>query len=227
MEQVPGSEAVIAAIERLVDAIDNAIEATNIAGASAFQSRDYGQVAEVSALAEEILSFRGRVEGIREEWRALPNRVQAARLRKPQPPTDPLTLSTDRRAASGDGRRHRSPSTFTGVATSSREFALPVLSILADFGGAARKAEVLDGIERQYLQLLTEGDWEINARGDGRWRVNAGNVRSHLIERGWLYDGADKGLWELSEQGRREVERYRSVNETMPSPTLHIDTAAQ
>lgn len=223
MDQVPGTEAVILAFERLVAAIDSAIEATNSAGASAFQSRDYGQVAEVSALAEEVLAFRMRVEGIQEEWHALPDRAGAALVRKLQPPVDTLALSSGRRSQSGDGRRHRSPSTFTGVATPSREFALPVLSILADLGGAARKADVLDGIERSYLHLLTEGDWEISTRGDVRWRVNAGNVRSHLIERGWLHDGVDKGLWEISEEGQRELDRHRS-SEPASSP-LRIDTA--
>lgn len=99
----------------------------------------------------------------------------------------------------------RSPRAKTGSILTESEYELPLLEIIAEHGGQAAAREVLDELGARLRDQLTEVDNQELASGDVRWRNRAQFVRLHLINRGDMVKDSPRGVWEISEQGRRRV----------------------
>ena len=93
-----------------------------------------------------------------------------------------------------------------GIATPKEKYHLPILQALVDLGGAARKADVLERVERDMRKrgLLSDADYG-GTRGIGavRWRVWAGWARNDLKEDGFLRANSPHGVWAIGSAGRR------------------------
>ncbi len=92
-----------------------------------------------------------------------------------------------------------------------------ILQALAEFGGSARRSDVLDRIEEMLKGQLTPRDLE--TRGDGRvvvWRNNACWERQAMVDEGILRNDSKFGYWELNK------DRVSPVDETaaIPAPML-------
>lgn len=85
------------------------------------------------------------------------------------------------------------------------EYEVPLLEVLAERGGRAPTREVIDALEERISDRLTELDRTKNAAGQPRWRNRAQFARLHLVERGDMVKDSPRGVWEISEQGRRRV----------------------
>jgi hypothetical protein len=99
----------------------------------------------------------------------------------------------------------RSPRAKTGSILSESEYELPMLEIIAEHGGRAAAREVLDELETRLDGQLTDVDRQSLASGDIRWRNRAQFVRLRLVKQGDLVEDSPRGIWELTEQGRRRI----------------------
>jgi hypothetical protein len=93
----------------------------------------------------------------------------------------------------------------TGTILRESEYELPILEIIGEHGGRAAAREVLDELETRIDGRLTDVDREELASGDVRWRNRAQFVRLRLVEHGDMVKDSPRGIWEISEQGRRRV----------------------
>jgi hypothetical protein len=112
------------------------------------------------------------------------------------------------RAAKRRGRRTkaaRPPRAKSGSILHESAYEVPMLEIISEQGGRAAAREVLDELGKRLADKLTEIDYEELASGDVRWRNRAQFVRLRLIEQGDLVKDSPRGMWEISEQGRRRV----------------------
>ena len=80
-----------------------------------------------------------------------------------------------------------------------------MLQIIAEHGHRAAAREVLDELGTRLDGLLTEVDKEPLASGNIRWRNRAQFVRLRLVEQGDLVKDSPRGIWELTQQGRRRT----------------------
>lgn len=80
-----------------------------------------------------------------------------------------------------------------------------MLAIISEQGGRAATREVLDELGKRLADQFAEADHEELASGDVRWRNRAQFVRLRLIEQGDMVKDSPRGMWEISEQGRRRV----------------------
>lgn len=99
----------------------------------------------------------------------------------------------------------RAPRAKTGTILSEAEYEIPMLEIIAEHGHRAAAREVLDELETRLDGMLTEVDKEPLASGNIRWRNRAQFVRLRLVEQGDLVKDSPRGIWELTEQGRRRI----------------------
>jgi hypothetical protein len=87
-----------------------------------------------------------------------------------------------------------------------RWFDQAILSVLAGFGGRASAQDVNEKIKEM---MRTEGKltayWTKREQGGvTRWAHRVAARRYALVQRGCLSDKAGRGIWELTERGRRE-----------------------
>jgi Mrr N-terminal domain len=79
----------------------------------------------------------------------------------------------------------------------------PILQVLEEAGGATTSNDVLDALEERMGDMLTEKDREPLRSGSIRWRNRARFARLRMKERGLLSDSSQRGVWEITDDGRR------------------------
>lgn len=99
----------------------------------------------------------------------------------------------------------RAPRAKTGSILAEEAYEVPMLEVIAEHGDRAAAREVLDELETRLDGLLTEVDKQPLSTGTIRWRNRAQFVRLRLVEQGDLVKDSPRGVWELTQQGRRRI----------------------
>ena len=95
-----------------------------------------------------------------------------------------------------------------GVKTPEEAYHLPILEALYELGGSASVKNVLKIVEIKMKPLLVKVDYQKVPSGDDiRWHNTACWARSGLVKNGLLKPKSPRGVWELSDNGRLEIER--------------------
>lgn len=92
-----------------------------------------------------------------------------------------------------------------GALLPEREYEIPLLQSILEFGGAAPMRVVVDLLETKIGSRLTPLDRDPLPTGVTRWRNRAQFVRLRLVERGDLERGSPHGIWAISAQGRARL----------------------
>lgn len=122
-----------------------------------------------------------------------------------------LTARTKGRARQSSSLRRRTHRGRTrkrapkGTLLPESEYEVPILQILAEHDGRAPSRELIDALEQRIGERLTELDRQRNSSGQTRWRNRAQFVRLRLVESGDMVRDSPRGVWEISEQGRRRL----------------------
>jgi hypothetical protein len=90
-----------------------------------------------------------------------------------------------------------------GTKLPQKEFRLPLLMTLLKVGGSAPAKEIRTMLEPLMAHRLGEGDYESVSTGDPRWWNAVCWERSDLVKLGMLRDDSERGIWEISDAGRK------------------------
>jgi hypothetical protein len=94
--------------------------------------------------------------------------------------------------------------------TPPREFRLPILEALEQFGGRGQGRDVLSIVYEKMEHRLTEDDLKpLPSGGSIRWRNTAQWERLNMVHEGLLRDDSPRGVWEMSDAGRKYLEQMR------------------
>jgi restriction system protein len=197
---------VIAAFEILLEEIEAEIEAVSEAGAKAFGNRDFSEAQEALKNAERITDFRGRIAGLRQEWIGLAHNGRA-----PAPPPGRATEAyAEQRLRHRPGGKRRSYGHLRpGLKTPEEEYRIPILQALAERNGSARVREVLGQVYEKIKHRLNDVDREqlpSNSKTT-RWENTAQWARHRMVQEGLLKSNSPHGVWEITEKGRRILDR--------------------
>jgi len=175
------------AFEILLEEIELVINNLNEEGAKFLQTRDYEKARQVIEVAIRLTDFREKVKSLQEEW----EQVFA-----------PQALSVERR-----GRR-KQPRLSRGLRTPEEEFRRPILEALVELGGNAPMNEVLKAVEKKMKGKLNKHDYQPLSSSGGllRWQNTAQWCRYKLVQEGLMKQGSPRGIWEISEDGRKWLE---------------------
>jgi len=85
-----------------------------------------------------------------------------------------------------------------------------ILESLVEFGDSARGEQVIDKVGQKLDSTLTAADREMLPSGvDLRWRNRAAWQRYNMVRQGLLKSGSPRGIWEITDQGKRWLEEIK------------------
>jgi len=84
-------------------------------------------------------------------------------------------------------------------------YVFPILRILEQAGGSATKTYVIGKIEEELGDRFTVADLARLAGGPERWKNRAAFVRNYHAQAGFISRGTKRGIWAITEAGRREL----------------------
>lgn len=92
-----------------------------------------------------------------------------------------------------------------GLCTPRSAFERPIVQALRELGGRAPAGDVLAAVQADMKNILNAEDAEELPTGGQRWHKNANFARLNLTKRGYLASDSPRGVWELTELGRRDL----------------------
>ncbi len=185
---------VMAAFDILLEIIEDAIAAANQASVVSMQSEDYDLARKHLDRSEAITHFRDKVTNLRDEWFSV---------------TDLGTEETDDAQQADSLFRRNLVRLPRGIRTPESAFTEPILAALVELGGSAPVGHVLDLVEPKLKSQLKDVDYQPLPSDPNalRWRNTAQWARHDLVTQGLLKSDSPRGIWEISEKGRRWLNR--------------------
>jgi hypothetical protein len=112
----------------------------------------------------------------------------------------------DDAASNLGGEGTRPPSRATpGSVLPVHGYWVPILRVLDEAGGSAPSTDVIEALGTRMQDVLTKRDFEPLKSGEIRWRNRARFARLRMKERGLLSDTSHRGIWEITEAGRKHL----------------------
>jgi len=94
-----------------------------------------------------------------------------------------------------------------GEKTPCQTFRIPILEALVELGGKGKIDEILEKVERKMKHILKSVDYEKLPSGEQvRWQNTAQWERYNMVQDGLLRSDSPKGIWEITEKGRKFLE---------------------
>lgn len=102
-------------------------------------------------------------------------------------------------------KRNKTKRLSRGKRTPNSAYYLPILKVIADFGGAAKTSDVLSRVEKLMSSKLKEVDYQMmpSAPQTPRWNNSARWARQEMVYEGLLKNDSRNGIWEISDKGRQ------------------------
>ncbi|MEM3484447.1 MAG: winged helix-turn-helix domain-containing protein [Candidatus Methanomethyliaceae archaeon] len=108
-------------------------------------------------------------------------------------------------------RRKSSMRLQRGLRTPEDAFRQPILEALVELGGSGTLEQVLEIVGKKMENILNGYD-RMPLPSDPssiRWKNTAQWCRNTMVREGLLKADSPRGIWEISDKGREEVERCR------------------
>ncbi len=188
---------VSAAFEMLLEEVETEVDWVQKDGAKAFTTGDLDGARDALVRAERIAAFRSRVMDLRSEWDAMsPPAPVDAPVDEPDTPTERRNL----------GRLQR------GQRTREEAYYHSILRALVGLGGRAEMQAVIDRVGSLMDGKLKPVDFEcLPSRPEQpRWENAVQWARAKLVEQGLMKSDSPRGVWEITDNGRKQAERSTS-----------------
>ena len=89
-------------------------------------------------------------------------------------------------------------------------YRLPILEALIEMGGRGRMQDALDRVFNKIKDHIKPRDLEKLPRGKSiRWKNKAQWGRLRLKSQGYLKKDSPRGIWEITDEGRKLYERLK------------------
>jgi hypothetical protein len=124
------------------------------------------------------------------------------------PEPAPKSLRKKHRATARQAKRMRSSKSRAprGSLLPEREYEVPLLQSLAEMGGSAHSGAAIERVGEKVADRLTDIDREVIDSGLVRWKNRVQFVRLGLMKSGDMVAGSQRGVWTISDQGRKRIE---------------------
>ncbi len=100
--------------------------------------------------------------------------------------------------------------TRTRGAIPQKEYTIPILEALIEKGGKGSRREILELVKQKVGRRFNKLDLEILSNGYTiRWQEMASWHRQTMVEEGLLKRGSPRGMWEITDKGRKYLEEHK------------------
>lgn len=110
-----------------------------------------------------------------------------------------------RGSSSSNGKPTRPKRAPRGSLLAEQAYELPILQAIHHHGGRAPAREVIEEVGAAVRDQLTQLDLEEIATGGLRWQKRVQFTRLRLVERGLVKKDSPRGVWEITDDGRRAL----------------------
>jgi hypothetical protein len=90
-----------------------------------------------------------------------------------------------------------------------KEFRIPLMDTVMELGGEAQTSDVRRIMQEKMAPRLSPADYEFVSSGDPRWWNAICWERKALVTEGLFVSDSDRGVWKLSAEGKRFLDRGR------------------
>lgn len=177
--------------------IDDAIDVLKSGLQDALEeAQDMGSDAMAGGDLRHARQYLDRAESVTEALQQLAQlEAKISELVLNEPPPEELTPS---------GRLQR------GVRTPESVYKRPILEVLVEMGGGGQVDEVLQAVLERVRDQLNDHDFAMLSSGSmPRWRNTAMWARNALRADGLIRSDSRRGIWEISDKGRRSLQNGR------------------
>lgn len=180
------------AFEILRRELETAKSSLSQAGQQAFAAADHKQAAAVADHLARLTKLGADLQALRSKWLKL--------MTDRHPPR----MTTERLSRRRIGERQRLQ---PGLRTPETAYRLPILEAVVELGGSARVEDVQALLRRKLDGVLNSYDLApLNADPrTPRWWNAAMWCRLELVKEGLLERDSPKGIWQITEGGRRAL----------------------
>lgn len=187
---------VLAAFDLLLEVMENTIDELGQEGARASQNKDFATVRQLAEKGEQITEFRQKIVSLQEEW----NNIISSESVQPKKYSANLISKSKKKKLLPRGLR-----------TSPTNFYEPILRSLVDSDGRGLAKDVLKLVERSMKSSFNPYDLEGLKSGVARWENTANWARLDMVRLGLLLPDSERGIWEITEKGKKWLEERKSV----------------
>jgi len=179
------------AFEMLLEEIEQVANAVQESGAAALMSGHYDEARAAIDHATRLAEFRERVKALQMEWNRLVGTAPVEAVR-----------------SSARARQKRYRPLSRGRRTPEASFQRPILESLVELGGRAPVDAVLQKVEEKMRHVLNEYEYQRlpSTPNVVRWETTVRWCRYTLVPEGLLRADSPRGIWEISDAGRRALE---------------------
>lgn len=189
----------------LIQELKNIINELNHEFELAIKSQDFNKVTIIEKRIAKFISFMEKLKELKKECGNIFNNID---LKKEW---NRIFMVKNSKITS----RKKLVKLEKGLKTPEKEFRIPILEALVELGGRAEVKEVLKIVEQKLKGKLNKYDYE-NIPSDPskiRWKDTASWCRNTLVNEGLLSSNSPKGIWEITEKGRKYLEDYKKRKE--------------
>lgn len=164
-------------------------------GADAIKAGAFETARQVIEFAERLIAFQNKVAALADEWEDLENARDAA-----TPEVQQIVS------------KHFFGKKKKGLITPQEDYCKPILEVLVEMGGKGKTKAVLDRVGEKMKATLKPIDYESHKSNDKqiRWRNTAQWARNKMVNTdGRMKKDSPNGVWEISEKGRKWLEKNR------------------
>jgi hypothetical protein len=108
-----------------------------------------------------------------------------------------------------------------GVRTPESAYYAPILKVLEEMGGSGKVADVLQRVLAIMKPILKDVDYQplASAADNPRWCNAAQWARNSMVREGLWKADSPRGVWEITDAGRRAIAGLEKANLCQPSQT--------
>lgn len=179
------------AFEILFEEIEKVFNAIKQEGKSAFEKQDFEKIKTLTKNGKQLKKFIKKLKRLYEEWKNIFS----------------TTIQKSKGKQEKRGRLKR------GLRTPENKFIIPILQSLVELGGKAKMKEVFDKVYEKMKFILKPYDFQHlkSKPSSKRWQNTTQWARNTMVNKGLLSSDSPRGIWEITEKGRKYIEEKKVI----------------
>jgi DNA primase len=190
---------VYTAFELLLEEIEKAVNMISNEVKQHLEAEDFDKVKALAEYAEQLKDLREKVKALQGEWqtifRILSEKISTQVQREQVKPTQVRKKEVKEKLKKG-------------LRTPEEKFIMPILESIIELGGRAKVKDVLERVHDKMKGILNEHDYK-PLKKEKLWENTARWARMMMVEKGLLAKDSPKGIWEITEEGRKYYEEKK------------------
>jgi len=167
------------AFEMLLEGLDEILNIIRQQTDEHLHAENFDKVKTLAEYAEQLKDLREKVKALQGEWQELLSEIPFQKEKEQRTPEE--------------------------------KFIIPILESIIELGGRAKVKDVLERVHDKMKGILNKYDYETVSSDkksgkkskEKRWKNTARWARKTMVEKGLLAKDSPKGIWEITEKGRK------------------------